>query len=356
MEHLMMAWMTRCAALALAGWTSLAGASVGLTELPASAGNGPVTVFYPSEAPPQTVRRGPLSFELALQGEPQRGNGRLVVISHGSGGGPWVHANLAQALVQAGYVVAFPQHQGDNMHDKSTPGPTSWKLRPLEVSNAIDAVAADPRFAPLLQLDKVGMYGMSAGGHTALSLAGGSWSPARFKQHCNEDLAADFYACVGLATHASEGAWGSFKRGVARLIIDLRFGDETLYTHTDARIAAIAAAVPFAADFDPATLAAPQVPLALLTSGHDRWLVPRFHADRILAACKTCVHLADLPDAGHGAYLSPPPPSAVLTDLERELLDDPAGFDRKQLAAIDQRLVGFFDCHLRARCSGVSAF
>ena len=157
-------------------------------------------------------------------------------------------------------------------------------------------------------------------------------------------LQNDFYACVGLATHDREGAWGAFKRGVAKLVIDLRFRDDTRYTHTDPRIAAIAAAVPFAADFDPATLSAPRVPLALLTAGHDRWLVPVFHAGRILAACSACVHLADLLDAGHGAYLSPPPPS--LGGLEAELLDDPPGFDRRQLAEIDQRVVSFFDRYL----------
>ena len=341
-------WARRLIALALVCSTATATAgsvtAVGLTELPRSGDNGPVTVFYPSETTAQTVHRGPFSFELAWQGEPQRGNGRLVVISHGSGGGPWVHANLAQALVRAGYVVAFPEHQGDNHKDPSTPGPASWKRRPAEVSHAIDAVAADPRFAALLQFDRVGMYGMSAGGHTALSLAGGVWSPIGFKQHCDAALKEDFYACVGLATHDREGAWGAFKRGVAKLVIDLRFRDDTRYTHTDPRIAAIAAAVPFAADFDPATLSAPRVPLALLTAGHDRWLVPVFHGQRILAACSSCVHLADLREAGHGAYLSPPPPA--LNGLEAELLDDPQGFDRRQLAEIDQRVVSFFNRYL----------
>jgi predicted dienelactone hydrolase len=110
---------------------------------------------------------------LAEQAAPVRGNGRLVVISHGSGGSPWVHADLARSLVEAGFVVAMPQHRGDNYRDDRDPGPDSWTLRPQEVSRAIDAVAQDPRFAPLLKLDKVGMYGMSAGGHTALSMAGG---------------------------------------------------------------------------------------------------------------------------------------------------------------------------------------
>ncbi len=42
-------------------------------------------------------------------------------------------------------------------------------VRPRDVSRTIDSVAADPRFAAFLALDKVGMYGMSAGGHTALT-------------------------------------------------------------------------------------------------------------------------------------------------------------------------------------------
>jgi predicted dienelactone hydrolase len=119
---------------------------------------------------------------MAWQGVPARGNGRLIVMSHGSGGSPWVHSDLARTLVDMGFVVAVPEHRGDNVKDHSTPGPESWRRRPAEVSRAIDAVAQDSRFKPLLALDKVGVYGMSAGGHTALSLAGGRWSPAHFKE------------------------------------------------------------------------------------------------------------------------------------------------------------------------------
>src|SRR5512140_3829365 len=175
-------------------------AGVGVTELPGVKGDGPVTVFYPSTAADQPVTRGPFTMQLAPQSEAVRGNGRLVVISHGSGGNPWVHSNLARALVADGFVVAMPQHHGDNAMDTSKPGPDSWKLRPAEVSRAIDAVAQDAHLAPLLSLDKVGMYGMSAGGHTALALAGGRWSPALLKAHCEEHIAENFPGCVGLAT------------------------------------------------------------------------------------------------------------------------------------------------------------
>jgi len=159
---------------------------------------------------------------------------------------------------------------------------------------------------------------------------------------------ADFHSCVGLTTDLTGGALDDLKLWLARWIIGWRFADETRYEHDDPRIAAVAAAVPAAADFDMATLATPRVPLALLTAGQDAWLVPRLHSDRVLAAClPRCEHLADLPAAGHGAYLSPLPQG--LGGLVGKLLNDPPGFDRAQLPAVDDRVVAFFDRQLLAR-------
>lgn len=169
------------ALLALAcGW---ARADVGLSTIAETDTDGPITLFYPAQAAASPIRRGPFTLQLAEQAEPQRGNGRLIVISHGSGGAPWVHTDLARSLVEAGFVVAMPEHHADNYRDASNPGPNSWALRPQEVSRAIDAVGGDARFTHVLNLDHVGVYGMSAGGHTALSLPGGRWSAAGFRQH-----------------------------------------------------------------------------------------------------------------------------------------------------------------------------
>src|SRR5712671_3855626 len=200
-------------------------AAVGVTEIAAKDG-GPVTVFYSSGGEAQPLKRGPFTLQLAPQGAPVRGNGRLVVVSPGAGGSPWVHADLARALVESGFVVAVPEHRGDNYKDFSAVGPESWKRRPAEVSRAIDAVGRDPRFAPLLALDKVGMFGMSAGGHTALSLAGGRWSPALFKEHCEAHIAEDFYSCVGLATRLNGDFLDGLKKTIAVTVIRWRFEDK----------------------------------------------------------------------------------------------------------------------------------
>ena len=317
-------------------------AAMNTTRVTPLEGEDPVTVFYPTSAAEATVHRGPFTLSLAVGGAPVKGNGRLVVISHGSGGNPWVHSDLARALVDAGFIVAMPQHKGDNAMDPSHPGPVSWKMRPIEVSHAIDAVSQDARFAPLLSLDKVGMYGMSAGGHTALSLAGGRWSPALFRDHCVAHIAEDFPSCVGLTTSLKGNFLDGLKESIAVSVIRNRFDDAQPQAHTDPRIKAIVAGVPSAADFDPQSLATPVVPLGFVTARGDKWLVPRFHSDRILAACKTCEVIADIKDGGHGALLSPPPPPEVLGDIARDLIGDPPGFDRKQMRAVDRAIVAFF--------------
>ena len=335
------------AATVLALLSGLAQAAMGLAEIAGLVGDGPVTVFYPSSGEVQPVRHGRFMLDVAAQDAPIRGNGRLIVVSHGSGGAPWVHADLARTLVDAGFIVAMPEHRADNYKDDSNPGPDSWTMRPAEVSRAIDAVARDARLAPLLQFDKVGMYGMSAGGHTALSLAGGRWSPAAFMRHCEANLEGDFQTCVGLITRLTGSWFDRIRKWGALFVIRHRFADSTPREHHDPRIAAVVAGVPASADFDMASLATPRVPLGLITAQQDRWLIPRYHSDRVLAAClPRCELIANLPTGGHGALLSPPPPE--LTGLIGELLNDPPGFDRTALLPeVNRKTTAFFSAHLR---------
>lgn len=334
-------------AAALTVFTLAARAGLGLATVPGVQGHSPVTVFYPTAQADAAVQRGPFTLQVAEEAPAVRGNGRLVVISHGSGGNAWVHADLARTLVAAGFVVAVPLHRGDNAFDHGNPGPDSWKLRPTEVSRAIDAVAQAPRFARIVQFDRVGVYGMSAGGHTALTLAGGRWSPSQFVRHCEAHIADDFPFCVGLLTSLDGNALDTIKKKAALLVIRRRFDDAASYTHEDPRVQAVVASVPAAAVFDPASLAAPRVPLALVTVGHDKWLAPALHSSTILKACAPrCTLLADLPGAGHGAFLSPLPPAQCMGSIATDLLGDPPGFDRAQLAAVDRSISSFFTLHL----------
>ena len=256
-------------------------AAAGMQELPRNETSGPVTVFYPTESTPRIEQRGPFRLEVAAGAPPSPGNGRLVVISHGSPGSPWVHLDLVRTLVDAGFTVALPEHHADNYKDDSEPGPPSWRRRPAEVSRAIDRLGREPAFASRLDLERVGMFGMSAGGHTALTLAGGRWSPSRLRRHCQLHIAEDFHACAGPSLALNGGALDGIKRFIVTAINDRKLDDPSWYEHRDPRIIAVAAGVPFAADFDPDSLRVPRTALALITAREDRWLNPAFHSEAI---------------------------------------------------------------------------
>lgn len=319
-------------------------AAVGLTVLPGTDQRGPVTMFYPSSSPAAALARGPFTLNVAMDGSPSPGNRRLVIFSHGSGGSPWPMADFAASLVDAGFIVAMPEHAGDNHKDHSKVGPATWKLRPHEVSQAIDAVQADIRFAALVDFTQVGVYGTSAGGLTALTLAGARWSPATFKRHCLAHMQEDFPACVGLIT-SLKGNWlDPVKLTVARWAHSLLFNDEALQSHTDPRIKAVIASVPIAAYIDMASIAQPRIAVGLVHSEFDPWLAPRFHSKKLQSACASCVDIPNLPNSGHGTLMSPWP--QALAQSISPLLVDPPGFDRKQLLAVYGRMMAFFNTQL----------
>ena len=97
------------------------------------------------------------------------------------------------------------------------------------------------------------------------------------------------------------------KKWFALAVIRHRFDDDTAYTHHDPRVQATVASVPFAADFDMASLARPRIALGLVTAGMDVNQVPRFHSSAVLAACQDrCTHVAHLPGASHGGIAARP--------------------------------------------------
>ena len=133
-------------------------------------------------------------------------------------------------------------------------------------------------------MDRVGVYGTSAGGLTALTLAGARWSPANFMRHCLAHMREDFPGCVGLITSLRGNVLDPVKLTLAQWVHRLRFNDETLYGLTDPRIKAVIASVPMAAPIDLATMARPRTAVGLIKAEQDRWLAPRFHIDAVRAA------------------------------------------------------------------------
>ena len=320
--------------------------AMGSATLPALSGqgspSGPITVWYPSDALETTRTRGPFVLSAAWDGAPIRGNGGLVILSHGSGGSAMLYHDMARVLVEAGFVVAAPEHQGDNWRDQTKTGPDSWKLRPAEVSSAIDLVQGEPRFAPLVNRDKVGVYGMSAGGLTALEFAGATWSLNRLVKHCADHLEEDTGFCAFREMVGGKLDQEMMGRLKTQFVEGAKSGmvDSREYGHQDGRVKAVVAAVPVAAVIDPASLRALRASTGLISADKDQVLAPRWHVLAVEATCFSCTAIGTVKGGGHMSILSPLPDEIV-----RGLgvwAKDPAGFDRSSLTSIYKGIAGFF--------------
>jgi len=196
-SHLLSHATRRAAGLLLALSATMAHgtahAQVGManTEL----GGLPVTLIYPTAEPVKRLVQGSFEIDVAVDAAPTPGPHALVVMSHGTGGSALTDHALAATLARAGFIVAQPQHRGDNHADMSKSGPAAWTTRPREISAVIDALAASPMWRPLVQVDKVGVHGMSAGGGTALVMAGARWRVLDLARHCAEHGDEDFGFC-----------------------------------------------------------------------------------------------------------------------------------------------------------------
>lgn len=348
-------------ALSLLGaWAPFAAAqptpAVGMTQL--MAGELPFTLVYPTLAATSSLSRGPFTLQVAQGAAPLAGPRRLVVLSHGTGGSATADHSLAATLVRAGFVVAQPQHAGDNFQDTSRAGPSAWKTRPAEVTQVIDALAAHPFWKDQLRLDKVGVHGMSAGGVTALALAGGQWRVLNLVQHCLAHPDADAGFCFnGAAAPAARAIrQASFERvrGVPEVALPAEFqavhGGLTPApaagrsdVRPDPRVAAITLAVPVAAIFSADSLARIRVPVGLISASHDTVLLPTFHSDHLMKHCSSCVRLTDLKGAGHFDLVWPWPAAvaqAVAATQVRGGSPEP-GFEAQARDAAFERVARF---------------
>lgn len=316
---------------------------VGMSQM--QVGPMPVTLVYPTAATSRPFTSGDFTINVALGATPIRGNGRLIVMSHGTGGSAIAGHDLAATLVRAGFVVAQPEHDGDNWRDQRLAGPESWKLRPIEISRTIDAVAQDARFAGLLDVSKVGVHGMSAGGVSGLSLAGGEWSLDGLILHCKAHMATDPIFCfTGTRTpeqraqrkagydNAPDTGVDPTPHGGARV--------------RDPRVAAIALAVPLAAPYSTASLSRLHTPVGIVEATDDVVLVPRFHAARVLQHCKSCTVIDRLEGADHFDVLSPWPES-VARDVGRLFGGGNKGIPRPRLMQSYERVSTFFKVQLK---------
>jgi predicted dienelactone hydrolase len=251
----------------------------------------------------------------------------LIVISHGSGGSFEGHYDTALALAEAGFVVAAVTHTGDNYRDHS--GFARVENRPRHIKVLIDYMLASWPHRDLIDPSRIGMFGFSAGGFTALVAIGGE-----------PDLTGGEAYC---AAHPDEWVCRKIREagGVAR--------KEQLALVHDPRItAAVVAAPAIGYSFSPAALAGIKVPIQLWRGDSDEILPHPRHAQHVYDGLPAKPEYHVVQNAGHFAFLAPC--TAILERYAPEICRDPAGFDRAAFhREFNPAVVAFFKAKLPAQ-------
>ena len=143
----------------------------------------PVLVLYPASEPSSIINLGPFSAEATWDTPIRTGRFPAVIISHGTGGNHLGYLGFAQHLADQGFIVAMPEHHGNNRNDNTLEGTMeNLEYRPRHISLLIDALSIDPQLCNSISEEKVAIIGHSMGGYTALAVAGGEpWSESRRK-------------------------------------------------------------------------------------------------------------------------------------------------------------------------------
>jgi predicted dienelactone hydrolase len=253
----------------------------------------PTLVMYPSNSPEQPEKLGPYTLNVAMDAPIAAGPFPLIVISHGSGGSHLVYRTLAAHLARGGFVVAMPEHPGNNRTNNDLVDTVAnLANRPRLIHLVIDWAFSSDAFAPCLIPDTVAIVGNSMGGYTALAIAGGI--PTSFPQESPD-------------------------RQLRRIDVD-----------PDPRVKALVLLAPATAWFMAAgALHGVRIPILLWTAEKDSY-TPEFHAQIVKAGAPdpALIEHSIAANAGHFSFLSPFPDA--MTNPAFLPSQDPAGFDRER--------------------------
>jgi predicted dienelactone hydrolase len=265
----------------------------------------------------------------------------LVIISHGTGGSSMGHIDTAIALANAGFVVAAPMHTGDNYRDMSYVGKGLHLIRrPRQVMHVLDYLLRDWPDADVIDPQRIGMLGHSAGGFTALVIAGGVPDLSIAVRRCQERPQA--WECQYIRQHGLD-------------IDKPQVLPPPVWEH-DPRVKALVVATPCCGwTFKPNGLANVKIPVQLWEAQQDLivedspaivgGLLPQPPEEHVIA------------NAGHFSFVAPCDPgmkayfaAATARGEGEDICADAAGFDR---AAFHQQfnaaVVAFFSKALPAR-------
>jgi predicted dienelactone hydrolase len=269
----------------------------------------PLRVLYPTSAIETPERIGPYVVNVAFDADVAGNRLPLIVISHGTGGSALVYRDLALHLARSGFVVALPEHPGNNRDDNSLVNTfANLENRPRHIRLVIDAVLSHSAFAGRLS-ENVGLIGHSMGGYTSLALVGG-----RPMASPNET-----------------------EDGKPRPVPVTR----------DPRVRAVVLLAPAVGWYMwKDALTDVDLPIMVRMGERDEYL-PVIHSEIIKQGFRDqqLLNFSVIPGAGHFAFLTPFPPEMARPGFPPA--QDPEGFDRtKYHPHMNAEILGFLRKHL----------
>ena len=286
-----------------------------------------VGIWYPSRAAVAPLVLGPTTMAVALDGPVDRQALPLVVMSHGTGSSDLGHYDTAIALADAGYVVAAVTHTGDHWADRSR---SLFVMdRPRQVSRVVDHLLSGWSAHAQIDPRRIGVFGFSAGGFTALVMVGGVPDLSTIGPMCARypaDFACRLIAGAGRMPDPAERAPGPDRRIRAAVV------------------AAPALGFTFAGD----GLKGVTVPVQLWRAENDTVLPHPRYAEAVRQALPIASDYHVVAGAGHFDFLAPC--SDALAAIAPVICASAPGFDRSAFhRSFDAAVVRFFDAALPAR-------
>ena len=289
-----------------------------------------VGVWYPSNAPSAPQPLGLFEQNVANGGAIAGRDLPLIALSHGTGGSFEGHYDTALALAQAGFVVAAVTHTGDNYRDQSQVG--RLENRPRHIKILIDYMLASWGHHDAIDPSRIGMFGFSAGGFTALVAIGGTPEMTTVAPYCDAHPAE--WSCRMLREHNINV---SADRSMAA----------PNWVHDPRIVAAVIASPAVGYAFSAEALSAITVPIQLWRGDSDEILPQPNYAQAVYDRLPVKPEYYVVPNAGHFAFLAPC--TAALAARVPEICHDPEGFDRPAFhREFNSAVVAFFKAKLPA--------
>ena len=285
---------------------------------PVNGGTTPGYVFYPSAQASNITWHGPYALHATPDAAPIAGAKPLVVISHGHGGSNLGHHDLATYLASHGFVVATLEHPKDNFHDMSGVGSAAvLGGRPVQLKAAINELLDDPHWKTLIDPNRIGVAGFSAGGYAALVVAGAVPRFDLYVGYCERHPRDP--DCALLQKLQSQGT-------ATAALAELQASIDRWGTPDAPGVKAAFVMAPLGLVFDKAGLSRVKSPVFLYYGQDDQVLLPQENVLHIAPLIGTLAGVEKIPKAGHYVFLAPCSPQ--LAKDAPELCKDPPGVDR----------------------------